>query len=118
MDDYLTVNQLSAKLNLSRATIYRLMDQGLPSVRIGHARRFLWRAVEAWCEGQEVPTTEAERGQPQPLSQPDDVLLPGHYRCHECGGVNRIVHPTLQRLLSCWQCGRGPLNAVALGETS
>jgi len=108
MDDYLTVTQLAEKLNLSRATIYRLMDQGLPSVRVGHARRFLARAVEAWCEGQDMPTTEADR---------DGVLLPGQYRCQECGGVNRIVHPTLRRLLCCWQCGRGPLSAVAVAET-
>ena len=100
---------------MSRATIYRLINEGLPSVRMGHARRFLWRAVEAWLEGQEGPTTDADRG--QSLQQPDDVLLPGQYRCHACGGVNRIVHPTLRRLLSCWQCGRGPLNAVAVGET-
>ena len=115
MDEFLTVKQLSATLNLSRATIYRLIDQGLPSVKVGSARRFLWSAVEAWVEAQEGPTTEAECG--QPLPQPDGVLLPGHYRCQACGGVNRIVHPTLRRLLCCWQCGRGPLNAVALGET-
>ena len=103
MDHYLRVNELQAKLKVSRATMYRLMAKGLPSVKVGSARRFLWRAVEAWLEGQDVPT--------------DGVLLPGHYRCQECGGVNRIVHPALRRLLCCWQCGRGPLNAVALGET-
>lgn len=114
-DRYLTVNQLSAKLNLSRATIYRLMDQGLPSVKVGNARRFPLSAVEVWLESQEVPTSDASRG--QPLSQPEGVLLPGHYRCNNCGGVNRIVHPTLQRLLCCWQCGRGPLNVAAVAET-
>ena len=114
-EHYLTARELRAKLKVSRATLYRLMEQGLPSVKVGSARRFLWRAVEAWCEGQEVPTTEADAG--QPLSEPDGVLLPGQYCCTECGGVNRIVHPTLTRLLSCWQCGRGPLNAVMLAET-
>lgn len=114
-DHYLTVKELQTKLRVSRPTVYRLLARGLPSVKVGNARRFLWRAVEAWLEGQEAQTTEAERG--QPLSQPEDVLLPGHYRCEECGGVNRIVHPTLRRLLCCWQCGRGPLNAVAVGET-
>ena len=103
MDEYLTVKQLSAALNVSRATVYRLINEGLPSVRIGHARRFLWSAVEAWCEDQEAPS--------------DGVLLPGQYRCNECGGVNHILHPALRRLLCCWQCGRGPLNAVALAET-
>ena len=115
-DHYLTVKELQTKLKVSRATLYRLMAKGLPSVNVGHARRFLLRAVEAWFEGQEGPTMEAGRG--QSLQQPDGVLLPGQYRCNECGGVNRIVHPTLRRLLSCWQCGRGPLNVVAVGETS
>lgn len=109
-EHYLTVSELRAMLKISRAGIYRLMDQGLPSVSVGHSRRFLWPAVEAWLETQEAP-----RGQPP--SQLDGVLLPGHYRCHDCGGVNRIVHPTLPRLLCCWQCGRGPLSAVAVAET-
>ena len=35
MDEYLTVRQLAAKLNLSRAAIYRLLGQGLPSGQAG-----------------------------------------------------------------------------------
>ena len=79
MDEYLTVKQLSATLNLSRATIYRLIDQGLPSVKVGSARRFLWSAVEAWVEAQEGPTMEPERAEPPPTPLP-----PGEYRCLTC----------------------------------
>lgn len=109
-EHYLTVTEVREKLKVSRATLYRLLAKGLPSFKLGNTRRFSWQAVETWLESQEAP-----RG--QPLSHPEGVLLPGHYRCHDCGGVNRIVHPTLQRLLCCWQCGRGPLNAVAVAET-
>ena len=56
MDDYLTVRELATTLNVSRATIYRLINEGLPSVKIGHARRFPWSAVEAWVQGLEGAT--------------------------------------------------------------
>lgn len=84
MDEYLTVNQLSGKLNLSRATIYRLMDQGLPSLRIGHARRFLSRAVEAFMRG--------------------DRLEPGDYRCLVCQWVGHVAQRRYRYGVHCPNC--------------
>lgn len=63
-EHYLTVTELRAKLKVSRATLYRLMAQGLPSVKLRHARRFLWRAVEAFVQ--------------------KALLEPGDYRCGVC----------------------------------
>lgn len=83
-DEYVTVRQLAARVNLSRATIYRLMVQGLPSVRIGHARRFLWRAVEAFlCE---------------------DRLQPGDYRCLVCQWTGHVAQPSDRYRMHCPNC--------------
>ena len=89
MDEYLTVKQLSAALNLSRATIYRLIAQGLPSVRIGHARRFSWSAVEAWVQELERATA-AEQAPPQP---PPELLQPGDYQGVRCGWIGHVPTP-------------------------
>lgn len=119
MDDYLTVKQLSAKLNLSRATIYRLMDQGLPSVSIGHARRFSWPAVEAWLEGRDGTSMGASQVAPPLLPPRDEILQPGFARCTACVVVNRVAQAAPRRVVQCGHCGRiGSLQAVALGEIS
>ena len=84
MDDYVTVTQLQAKLNLSRATIYRLMARGLPSVTIGQGRRFLWRQVDSWIRG--------------------DVVTPGDYRCLVCEWVGHITAPRAHYSIHCPHC--------------
>ena len=99
MDDYLTVRELSAALNVSRATIYRLIDQGLPSVRIGHARRFSWSAVEAWVQGLEEATDAARA----PSLPSPEILQPGDYQCVSCGWIGHVPTPC-QRVGYCPQC--------------
>lgn len=84
MDEYLTVTQLAEKLNLSRATIYRLLGQGLPSVKLGTARRFLCRAVEAFLR--------------------KDVLQPGDYRCLVCQWVGHVPQPRYHYPMYCPNC--------------
>src|SRR3972149_10318503 len=84
MDEYLTVTQLSAKLNLSRATIYRLIGHGLPSVKLRNARRFLARAVEAFMR--------------------NDVLQPGDYRCLVCQWIGHVAQPSYPYLMHCPNC--------------
>ena len=99
MDEYLTVKQLSAALNVSRATIYRLINEGLPSVRIGHARRFPWSAVEAWVqELEEATATERAPSLPSP-----EMLQPGDYQCVSCGWIGHVPTPR-QGVGYCPQC--------------
>lgn len=56
MDRLLSIAEVAALLQVSRATIYRLTDdEGLPFVRIGdRTRRFRESEVEAWLDGRIV----------------------------------------------------------------
>lgn len=44
----LTAEELAGKWHVSRAFIYKLLKDGLPSVTIGRARRFDGEACEIW----------------------------------------------------------------------
>lgn len=46
----ITVEELGHRLSLSRATIYRLVDQGLPAVKVGSAVRFRPDEVDQWMK--------------------------------------------------------------------
>jgi excisionase family DNA binding protein len=49
-DGVWTVEDVMRFLKLSRTTIYELMDEGLPSVKIGGSRRFDRRDIVQWWE--------------------------------------------------------------------
>ena len=109
MDDYLTVTQLCAKLHLSRATIYRLLAKGLPSVKVGGSRRFSWSMFEAWLQGREG-ATEAERA---PSRSSPEMLQPGDYQCLSCGWIGHVPTPTPRQRLRCLTCQtQGPQVAL------
>lgn len=55
-----TAGELAEHYSLSRATIYNLMDRGMPSVKIGRSRRFRLAAVDQWLEAQQAPATLQE----------------------------------------------------------
>lgn len=50
----LNAEQLAKYLGMSRASIYNLMKRGLPSIKIGAARRFRTTTVDAWLDGQQA----------------------------------------------------------------
>lgn len=81
---YLTVKELQAKLAISRATLYRLMAKGLPSVTVGQGRRFLWRQVDSWVR--------------------KDVLTPGDYRCLVCQWVGHVAVSRYHYSIHCPHC--------------
>lgn len=83
-ENYLTVKELQAKLAVSRATLYRLMAKGLPSVTVGQGRRFLWRAVESFLR--------------------KDVLTSGDYRCLVCQWVGHVEQPRYRCRMYCPNC--------------
>jgi excisionase family DNA binding protein len=47
IEHFLSVSQVCAALNLSRPTLYAMLERGdLPSIRLGHLHRIPRRAVE------------------------------------------------------------------------
>jgi len=46
----MTIDQVAAFLNVSPKTVRRLMQRGLPSVRVGRLVRFAERDVLRWVE--------------------------------------------------------------------
>lgn len=52
MKNYIRVKEMLKELGVSRATLYRLIDKGLPVVKIGGSTRFDVEAVQQWIEDQ------------------------------------------------------------------
>lgn len=48
---YITAAELMATFNISRSTVGRLIDAGLPVLWIGAARRFAINKIMDWLEG-------------------------------------------------------------------
>lgn len=44
------INELAAYLHVSRRTVYRLVDRGLPVLRVGFVLRFELPVVMAWIQ--------------------------------------------------------------------
>jgi excisionase family DNA binding protein len=54
-DKFLTIQKVGERLNLSRTTVWRLMNQhGLRFIRIGGARRIREQDLEIWLERHSV----------------------------------------------------------------
>ncbi len=79
--ELLTPRELRHALKISKTTLYRLLQKGLPSVGTGRLRRFEERAVRQWLE-----TGEAQA--PTPTLMP-----PGYYECRTC-----LLHITNSKL--------------------
>jgi len=52
LKNYIRVKEMLKELGVSRATLYRLIDKGLPVVKIGGSTRFDVEAVQQWIEDQ------------------------------------------------------------------
>lgn len=99
MEHYLAVREVQAKLKVSRATVYRLMSQGLPFVTVGQHRRFLLRQVESWVR--------------------KDWLTPGDYRCLVCQWTGHVEHPRYHYSIHCPGCQAvAPPMVMVQGETA
>lgn len=46
-------DQLAEHLGLSRATVYALLNRGMPSLKVGRSRRFRLAEVDAWLDGEQ-----------------------------------------------------------------
>ncbi len=47
---YLSTNELMEMLGISRSTVYRLMDRGMPFIKVGAINRFPEKQVLSWLE--------------------------------------------------------------------
>ncbi len=47
---YLRTGELIEMLSISRSTVYRLMERGLPSIMVGSVHRFLREQVLTWLQ--------------------------------------------------------------------
>ena len=50
MEQYLSTNELMEMLGVSRSTINRLMDRGIPFIKVGSINRFPEKQVLSWLE--------------------------------------------------------------------
>ena len=50
IERYLSTGELMEMLSISRSTVYRLMEKGLPNIMIGAVHRFPINQVVAWPE--------------------------------------------------------------------
>ncbi len=51
MEQYLSTNELMEMLGISRSTVYRLMDRGMPYLKVGAINRFSKDRVLVWLGG-------------------------------------------------------------------
>lgn len=49
----LSAAEVAAHLGTCRATVYNLIDRGMPSLKVGRCRRFRLDDVLAWLEAQQ-----------------------------------------------------------------
>jgi len=61
MTDILTLTELAARLRVSERTVYRMLDDGCPSMLVGRRRRFDWQRVRDWTEGQQCPSAKTPK---------------------------------------------------------
>ena len=54
----LTVAQLATRWSMSRATIYRALDNGLPSLKLGRSRRIRLSDADQWLSKQAAASAE------------------------------------------------------------
>jgi excisionase family DNA binding protein len=52
MSQLVKVQTVCETLQVSRATLYRLIDKGLPVVKVGRSTRFDMKKVQKWIEEQ------------------------------------------------------------------
>ena len=92
-EQYLSTKELMALLGISRSTIYRLLDVGLPCLKVGGQNRFLLEDVIKWLKERKKVVSETT------------ILTEGNYKCTSCGLVGSVNKPMPLRNLCCPQCG-------------
>lgn len=81
-EEWFTAGELRQALDISRATFYRWLAAGLPSIGTGRDRRFDPDAVLAWLDG---PATEEGDGDRADLTVPAPTRPAQQQPCPVCG---------------------------------
>ncbi len=106
MEALMTPNELREYLNISRSTLTRMLDAGLPHIGYGRLRRFERDTVLQWyaCESDSEDTSTSE-----------PIMLPaGLYACNACGVQAAFREPhRADRLGACKACGG---HAIRVGD--
>jgi excisionase family DNA binding protein len=92
LEQYLSTKELMAVLRVSRSTISRLLEEGLPCLKVGHQNRFPKEEVIEWLKERNEVVSEAT------------ILTEGYYRCISCGLVGNVNKPMPLSNLCCPQC--------------
>ena len=54
-----TAAELAEHLGVTRQTVYNQLKIGMPSIKVGRARRFRLADVDAWLDGQQTGSGDA-----------------------------------------------------------
>ena len=71
VERYLSTGELMDMLSISRSTVYRLMEKGLPNMMVGSVHRFPVEQVLTWLKG----LHSAQRGNRNLIRKPNMVGL-------------------------------------------
>lgn len=102
IEQYLTTKQLMDILQISRSSIHRWIEQGMPCIKAGSLNRFSMTEVLDWLgNGQEKNDTQDNS---KPTEEKEIIIQPGVYRCQRCGWVGPNEAPRPLSGISCPRC--------------
>lgn len=61
MEKLLTITEVAEWLDVTRGQLYRLMDDGLPWIKVGERRRFDRVAVTTWLDRNKMLEREGKK---------------------------------------------------------
>jgi excisionase family DNA binding protein len=94
--ELLTPQELCTTLKISRTTLHRYILAGLPHLGRGRLRRFSSDDVLHWL-----------------AQHPSLVLIPGRYRCRQCGITGRLERRVQVGGVNCMDCQSGELERIS-----
>lgn len=99
---FLNAHELCQLLHVSKSTLWRLRQDGLPYLTIRRQLRFDLAEVRQWLSERDKPEQE---GPSKEADAPEPIIRPGVYRCRSCGRVAEIQVPMPATRIMCVPCG-------------
>ncbi|WP_439876885.1 helix-turn-helix transcriptional regulator (plasmid) [Bacillus mycoides] len=81
---YLTTAELIKELKLSRATIYRMISEGMPYIQLGREKQFNLEEVRAWLKNRQRGIGDLIPGKTM-----NNDTLARTFKCSTQGGMSR-----------------------------
>jgi len=98
--ELLTIGDLIERLQLSRTSIYKLINKGLPSIMIGRSRRFRLEPVMNWIEGLNDKPAKKPAKKPVAKYEPIDIPVERAFSLHDLMDSEAITLDELYNILS------------------